>query len=104
MTPQERAVSELNDKLAQAFVCPDTTLGKCRDIIASALTETRRAALLEAVTKIRQRGDEYMRDCEAKDASGKKYRDTYEMRRVNSGRAWAFKDLADELERLAQEG
>ena len=48
MTPQERAVSELNDKLAQAFVCPDTTLGKCRDIIASALTDTRRAALLEA--------------------------------------------------------
>ncbi len=43
-----------------------------------------------------------MRDCEAKDATGKKYRDTYEMRRVNSGRAWAFKDMADALDRLRE--
>jgi hypothetical protein len=67
-------------------------------------TTARQEAMMEAVSKIRSRGDEYMRDCKAKDASGKKYRDTYEMRRVNSGRAWAFKDLADELDRLAREG
>ena len=74
------------------------------DEITQALTTARQEALMEAVSKIRSRGDEYMRDCKAKDASGKKYRDTYEMRRVNSGRAWAFKDLADELDRLAREG
>ncbi len=75
-----------------------------RERIFLALQHARQEALLEAVSKIRSRGDEYMRDCKAKDASGKKYRDTYEMRRVNSGRAWAFKDLADELDRLAREG
>ena len=74
------------------------------ELLLEYATTARQEALMEAVSKIRSRGDEYMRDCKAKDASGKKYRDTYEMRRVNSGRAWAFKDLADELDRLAREG
>ena len=84
----------------EGYQDPDNDIG----IIEQALTTARQEALMEAVSKIRSRGDEYMRDCKAKDASGKKYRDTYEMRRVNSGRAWAFKDLADELDRLAREG
>ena len=101
MTPQERAAA-IAEQIVKALDVHPSPINI--DAVLPWVKETRRAALLEAVTKIRQRGDEYMRDCEAKDASGKKYRDTYEMRRVNSGRAWAFKDLADELDRLAQEG
>ena len=52
----------------------------------------------EAAEKVRKRGDEYMQNCEAS------YQDTYEMRRVNSGRARALKDVADALDRLASEG
>ena len=84
MTPQERAVSELNDKLAQAFVCPDTTLGKCRDIIASALTETRRAALLEA----RQVAITYGERARDEDLSG----------------GYTSELIVKALDRLAQEG
>ena len=69
--------------------------------VDAALRAAKVEGLREAAGRIRKRGDEYMKDCEAKDASGKKYRDTYEMRRVNSGRAWAFKDLADELDARA---
>ena len=71
---------------------------ECNLSAFDALKQARQAAIAEVVRTIRARGNVYMRDCQAKDATGKKYRDPYELRRVNSGRAWAFKDLADELD------
>ena len=100
MTPQERAAAFVQAWMKQSTY---TTESFINDVLEHD-KQTRRAALLEAAEKIRERGNEYLRDCEAKDARGKRYRDTCDMRRVNSGRAWALKDLADELARLASEG
>ena len=104
MTPQddltaERA-AELCFKLA-LLIDTGTHLEvdtEAMEAIAHALKNARQEALREAAEKVRKRGDEYMQNCEAS------YQDTYEMRRVNSGRARALKDVADALDRLASEG
>ena len=103
MTPQERAAALLDSIVGIIPMQPSQREARIEWLVEFAQA-TRRAALLEAAEKIRERGNEYLRDCEAKDARGKRYRDTCDMRRVNSGRAWALKDLADELARLASEG
>lgn len=88
LTARQRVDQAVEKFAERERYCVGSDILYREDVVKFILAERRRIRR-EVVKAIRERGDEYMRDA---DDPRKK-----NMAAINAGRAWAFKDMADDI-------